>query len=163
MTGRLVPQPLLTLLIAGLWLIIVSRYTPGSALMGLLVGLVVPQVTRHFWHDVPRLRRPLLASRLFLIVLKDIIIANIDVARLVLGPVARLRPAFVDVPLAVANPHVATILASIVSLTPGTVSVDIDLEAGILLVHALDVADAEALVRSIKTRYEAPLQEIFGC
>jgi multicomponent K+:H+ antiporter subunit E len=163
MTTRLLPQPLLTVLIAGLWLIIVSRYTPGSALMGLLVGVIVPHLTGRFWRDTPTLRRPLLAGRLFLRVLFDILTANVEVARLVLGPVARLRPAFIEVPLAVSNPHVATILASIVSLTPGTVSVDIDLEAKLLLVHALDVGQGDALIASIKARYEAPLQEIFGC
>jgi multicomponent K+:H+ antiporter subunit E len=97
------------------------------------------------------------------VVLYDIVAANIEVARLVLGPIGRLRPAFVEVPLAVSNPHVATILGSIVSLTPGTVSVDVDLSAQILHIHALDVADPARLARAIKDRYERPLQEIFGC
>ena len=54
-------------------------------------------------------------------------------------------------------------LASVVSLTPGTVSADIDAERRHLLVHALSVADTEALVREIKARYEAPIKEIFAC
>jgi multicomponent K+:H+ antiporter subunit E len=163
MIRRLMPQPLMTFLVAMLWIITVSRYTPGSLVMGLLVGLAVPWLTQRFWVDPPLLRRPALALRLLGRVLVDIAVANIEVARLVLGPIGRLRPAFVTVPLAVSNPHVATMLASIVSLTPGTVSVDIDLEAGTLFVHGLDVADPEALTQAIKARYEAPLKEIFGC
>jgi multicomponent K+:H+ antiporter subunit E len=58
---------------------------------------------------------------------------------------------------------VATILGSIITLTPGTVSIDIDRERRILHVHALDVEDTAGLVSEIKTRYEAPLKEIFGC
>jgi multicomponent K+:H+ antiporter subunit E len=58
---------------------------------------------------------------------------------------------------------VATILASIITLTPGTVSVDIDQERHMLLVHALDVTDVPAAIDTIKRRYEAPLKEIFGC
>jgi multicomponent K+:H+ antiporter subunit E len=54
-------------------------------------------------------------------------------------------------------------LGSIITLTPGTVSIDIDRERRILRVHALDVEDTAALVSEIKTRYEAPLKEIFGC
>ena len=50
-----------------------------------------------------------------------------------------------------------------ITLTPGTVSVDIDQERHMLLVHALDVTDVPAAIDTIKRRYEAPLKEIFGC
>ena len=69
---------------------------------------------------------PVAALRLALVVLGDIVTANLLVARQVLGPPAALRPDFLDVPLDIVDPLVATILGSIVSLTPGTVSVEID-------------------------------------
>jgi multicomponent K+:H+ antiporter subunit E len=109
------------------------------------------------------LRKPGKAVRLFLQVCRDIVAANIVVARQVLGPLDRIRPAFVDVPLDLDDPFVATMLGGIVTLTPGTVSIDIDMERRILHVHALDVPDADALIAEIKTRYEKPLKEIFGC
>lgn len=56
-----------------------------------------------------------------------------------------------------------TMLASIISLTPGTVSADLSDDRKILLVHSLDVADTDALVVEIKQRYEAPLLEVFTC
>ena len=58
---------------------------------------------------------------------------------------------------------VSMLLGSIVSLTPGTVSIEIDMDAKRLFVHALDVADREQLIATIKSRYEAPLKEIFAC
>lgn len=94
---------------------------------------------------------------------RDIIVANVVVAGLILGPRSRLHPAFVEVPLDVRDRYVVTILASIVSLTPGTVSADIDLQRGILLVHGLNVGDPQELIDDIKLRYEVPLKEIFGC
>jgi multicomponent K+:H+ antiporter subunit E len=57
------------------------------------------------------------------------------------------------VPLDLRDPFVATLLASVVSLTPGTVAIDIDRERWILLVHALDAPDPQALADEIKQRY----------
>jgi multicomponent K+:H+ antiporter subunit E len=103
------------------------------------------------------------ALRLLGVVVCDIVIASIDVAKLVLGPTGRIKPAFIEVPLDLQDPFVGTLLASIVSLTPGTVSIDIDRSRWVLQVHALNVDDREAVIKAIKTRYEKPLKEIFSC
>lgn len=160
---RLVPHPFISLFILGLWLVIASSYTAGSVVMGSIMALLLPPVTAAFMPDLPRVVRPLLAIGFFLRVCLDIVVANIEVARLILGPVSRLKPDFVDVPIDIEDPYVATIMASIISLTPGTVSIDIDMKARVIHVHALNLPDADALIREVKTRYEAPLKEIFGC
>ncbi|MBW8271157.1 Na+/H+ antiporter subunit E [Caldovatus aquaticus] len=160
---RLLPQPVMSLLIFGLWLILAEAPGRGQVLIALALAIGLPPATRAFWPDPPRLRAPGAGLRLLAVVLADIVVANIEVARRVAGPVARLRPAFLEVPLAIADPFVATILGSIVSLTPGTVSVEIDRGRGVLLVHALHVEDPAAAVARIKARYEAPLKEVFGC
>jgi multicomponent K+:H+ antiporter subunit E len=69
----------------------------------------------------------------------------------------------VDVPLDTGDPYVATILGSIITLTPGTLTVDIDMDKRVVHIHGLDVPDQALLISEIKTRYEAPLKEIFGC
>ncbi|MFA7300589.1 MAG: Na+/H+ antiporter subunit E, partial [Sideroxydans sp.] len=66
-------------------------------------------------------------------------------------------------PLDLRDPFAATVLGSIVSLTPGTVSIDVDRERWVLHLHALNAPDPEALIREIKQRYEAPIKEIFTC
>jgi len=96
----------------------------------------------------------------------DIVIANLQLAVLILGPVSRLRPAFVRVPLDLRTDFAITVLASTITLTPGTVSVDVedDPDGGRrLVVHALRCVDAEEMVQSIKHRYERRLQEILEC
>jgi multicomponent K+:H+ antiporter subunit E len=158
---NLLPFPLLSLAVAGLWLVLASSFTRGSLAMAILLGLAIPPLLARFWIDVPRMRAPGTALRLAATVLRDILVANFEVARLVLGDSAKLRPAFVDVPLDLRSPTVTTILASIVSLTPGTVS--IDFADGVLHIHTLDTGDPEALIATIKRRYEAPLKVIFGC
>jgi len=93
----------------------------------------------------------------------DIVRANLTVARLVLGPTRNLQPAFIEVPMLIENEFVLSVLTSIISLTPGTVSSGLSPDHKMLLLHALDAPDIEALVAEIKTRYEAPLLEIFQC
>jgi len=89
--------------------------------------------------------------------------ANLAVARRVLGPIGRLRPAFVEVPLDTTQPDAVALLASIITMTPGTLAAEIDEARARIIVHVLDLEDAAALVAQIKRRYELPLKEIFGC
>jgi multicomponent K+:H+ antiporter subunit E len=159
---RLLPHPILSVVIWGLWADL-NGASLGQILLGAMLGLVLPVVLNRFWPDPPMVRRPLVIVRLLTVVLVDIVVANLHVARRVLGPLDQLRPGLVEVPLDIDDPFVATLLGSIVALTPGTVSIEIDRAHARLYLHALDVADHQALVRTIKTRYEAPLKEIFGC
>lgn len=163
-SSLLLPHPLLSLLLVLIWLLMNNSATPGQLLLGTLLGILIPLFTRRFWLQPPqRLARPGLAFRFAGRVLWDIIVASFVVARVVLGPRSALRPAFVCIPLDVEGDFAMTVLASVISLTPGTVSADLDAEHGYLLVHALSVHNAEALVQQIKTRYEAPIKEIFAC
>ncbi len=101
--------------------------------------------------------------RFVLVVHWDIITANVVVARLILGSPRKLRPAFVELPLELTDDFAITLLASTISLTPGTVSADVSEDRRTLLIHALDMDDEAELVAQIKQRYERPLKEIFEC
>ncbi|MGF1608322.1 MAG: Na+/H+ antiporter subunit E [Kiloniellales bacterium] len=160
---RLVPQPIMTLGILGLWMVLASSPSLGNLLLGTILGLAIPWLTQSFWPDHPGVARPIRGVVLFVRVVGDILIANWQVARLIVGPLERLRPAFVQIPIEIDDPFVATLLGSIVSLTPGTVSIEIDRERRVLTVHALDVEDQSEMIATIKSRYEVPLKEIFGC
>ncbi|MBS3962226.1 MAG: Na+/H+ antiporter subunit E [Sandarakinorhabdus sp.] len=161
--GRILPQPFVSLAVLGLWLVIVSSFTLGSLLLGTILAVLIPIFTQRFWPNRPLVKRPVAAIGLFALVCWDIVNANWQVARLVLGPIRRIHPRFFDVPIDLDDPFVATLLASIISLTPGTVSVDIDMDARVIHVHGLSVDDEAAAIRTIKARYEAPLKEIFQC
>jgi len=93
----------------------------------------------------------------------DIVIANLHVARLVLGKKERLNPAFVELPMDLQDEFLLAALACIISLTPGTVSAGLTPDHKTLLIHGLDVPDSDALIVATKKRYEAPLLEIFEC
>jgi len=161
--SRWLPNPLVSSILFGAWVVLATRPSVGHALLGAVLAMALPLFTRRFVDQPIRLHRPGAATLLALTVLWDIVVANIDVARLVLGPLGRLRPRFVAVPLDVTHPNAIALLASIITMTPGTVSCDVRVAERRILVHALDAGDPDALIRLIKTRYERPLGEIFAC
>jgi len=163
MIDRLLPRPILSMVILVLWLVLASSVGIGQVLLGAIIAITIPIATASFWPEPIKVVRPLTGLRLFVVLLWDVLVANVRVARLVVGPLDRLRPQFIEVPLDLDDRLVSVILGSVVALTPGTVSVDIDRRRHTLLVHALDVEDQQKLIDTIKTRYEAPLKETFGC
>lgn len=157
------PSPLLSLMLWGLWLLLANDFSAGQMVLGAFFAWLLPVITRPFWLNRPGIRNPWRLFTFLLLVHRDILVANIAVAKLILASPSRLRPAFVEVPLDIEDEFVITLLASIVSLTPGTVSANISADRRTLLVHGLDVEDRTELIANIKQRYEAPLKEIFGC
>lgn len=161
--SRWLPHPFLSLVLTLIWLLLVNTLSLGHLLLGAFLGWGIALLTRNFLVDVPRVRKPL---QLFLFILKvcgDIVVANLHVARLVLGPRSRLSPAFVEVPMEIEDEFILSVLTSVVSLTPGTVSAALSQDHRTLLLHALDAPDDAALVAQVKARYETPLMEIFQC
>ena len=88
--------------------------------------------------------------------------ANIQVAWIVLTvPNAKLKPAWIVVPLELRQPEAITVLAGTITLTPGTVSADLSDEGHSLLVHVLHTDDPDAVRDDIVNRYQSRLKEIF--
>ena len=143
------------------WLLLIGRIDVGTALMAALLAIVLPVFTQRLRPERARMRRPLVAGRLVALVLRDIVVSNLIVAKLILGPQGRLRPAFIWIPLDIRNPYGIAALAGIITMTPGTVSVDLSDDRRHLLVHFLDVDDEASAAAQIKQRYEAPLKEVF--
>ncbi|MDX6752218.1 Na+/H+ antiporter subunit E [Geminicoccaceae bacterium 1502E] len=162
MRSRLVPHPLLTLTLTAVWLLLVNEASLGHLLLGLLLGLIVPLLTAAYWPGRPQVRRPIRWIEYGLVVLWDILVANVQVAYLVIFKRNdQLRPHFLTVPLELSSPEAITVLAGTITMTPGTVSADLSADGRALLVHALDTGDPQETARDIKQRYEARLKEIF--
>ena len=161
--NRLLPHPALSAVIFLVWLLLNNSLSAAHMTLAFVLAISLPIITQRFWPEKTTSLKLIPALFLIGVVLWDILLASIEVARLILGPANKIKPAFVEIPLDLQNPFVGTILASIVSLTPGAVSIDIDRARWVLQVHALNVNDTESLIKSIKTRYEKPLKEIFSC
>jgi multicomponent K+:H+ antiporter subunit E len=157
------PQPLLSLLLLATWLLLFNTISLAHIIVGSTLGILVPLYTHRCWPGSPRAQHPLLMLRYLTVVMWDIFVANIHVAHLVLSSTRKLRPAFVTYPLDVTDDFTITLLASTISLTPGTVSAEVSADRHSLLIHNLDLEDEAALIAHIKQRYETPLREIFEC
>ena len=155
-------HPWLSVLLALSWLLLQHTLAPFHLLSSLLIGLLIPRLLHELLPPPATNIRMLPALRLALVVFADIVTSNITVAKLVLGPMSQLQPAWVRIPLQLKHPTAISLLASIITTTPGTVSASIDEERRHILVHALNCSDTQQMTADIQQRYERPLQAIFG-
>jgi multicomponent K+:H+ antiporter subunit E len=158
----LLPHPLLTLLLALVWIILQNGFSAGMVVFGLILGIIIPRVSAAFWPERPGGFRAGKMLSYALMVMWDIMVANIQVAWIVLTvPNSKLKPAWIIIPLDLRQPEAITLLAGTITLTPGTVSADLSESGHYLLVHVLHTNDPDAERDAIKSRYEARLKEIF--
>ena len=153
-------HPVLSLLLAATWLSLSRSLEPVHLLSAALIGLIVPRLLRGLLHVGGPIRW-IPAIRLTFVVTWDIVMSNITVAKLVLGPMSLPQPAWLHVPLAGEHQRVNALFASIITMTPGTVSAVVDEDTRCIWVHALNCDDAAGMVADMKSRYEAPLLAIF--
>lgn len=158
---RILPSPVLSALLFVLWPLLNQSWSPGQLVLGAALALGIPWFSERLRPGKPALRAPWVIVRLGFVVLWDIVIANVEVARRILGRESAIRPRFVWLPLTIADPHGIVALAGIVTMTPGTLSSELTPDRRHLLIHVLNVDDEAALVAGIKARYEAPLLAIF--
>jgi multicomponent K+:H+ antiporter subunit E len=162
MLTRLIPHPLLSLTLVLVWLGLVNTLTLGNLILGTVFGLVIPMLTQAYWPDRPKIGRPLKIVEYFLIVLWDIVVANVEIAAVILFRRERnIRSHWIPVPLDLTSPEAITVLAGTITMTPGTVSATLSADGGAILVHCLHTDDPDAVRDAIKARYERRLMEIF--
>ncbi|MBL8539720.1 MAG: Na+/H+ antiporter subunit E [Betaproteobacteria bacterium] len=145
------------------WLLLAGDFSAGNLVLGAVLALGIERYARSF-NPAP-MRRVRLGGvpHLVAIVLWDVVVANVQVARRSLGPLAGLQTCWVVVPLDLTDRTAIALLGAIITTTPGTVTASLSPDQSHFLVHGLVVEDAQRLVRSIKLRYERPLKEIFEC
>lgn len=160
--NKVFPFPVLSLSLAACWLTLVGISPPQLAL-GLGLAVAIPHLTAPLLGELPGIRSTGTALRFAGLVAWDIVLANIAVARLVLGPVPSLRPGFVHVPLAVTHAHAIALFASVVSIVPGSLSIAFSPDSRTLLLHVLHLEDEQYFVARIKERYERPIMDMLEC
>jgi multicomponent K+:H+ antiporter subunit E len=152
----------MSLWVGGFWLALNNSLAPGHVVLAILMGGLLPIYTANFWPDRPRLQSPGTLCVFLAIFVWDIVVANLQVAYLVLfGTPSKLKSQWICIPLDLRQPEAITMLAGTISLTPGTISSDVSADGRSLLVHCLHVGDPAAEVEKIKSRYERRLKAIF--
>ena len=159
---RLVSSLPLSALLFVVWLLLNQSVSPGTLLMGAVLAVLVPLGTKSLRPGSVTMRKPLVAFKLWAIVMRDFVRSNIRVATLILTRRPRDIPSgFLLVPLDMRDPHALALLAMILCLTPGTAWAEVSRDRSMLLLHVFEIDDADAMVAMVKRRYERPLMEIF--
>ncbi|MDO9071860.1 MAG: Na+/H+ antiporter subunit E [Rubrivivax sp.] len=154
-------NPSKSLLVAVSWLLLRQSLALPDLITAAVLGLVLPLLVRGFLGQDPSPRRWGRALRFGALVLWDIVVSNITVARIVLSPWSRPRPVWLEVPYTLQHPFAVMLLAGIVTTTPGTVSCVVDEKRRVIVVHLLDGTDPAAVRVQIEQRYAQALKEIF--
>jgi multicomponent Na+:H+ antiporter subunit E len=154
---------LLNILLAIAWSALTGQFSEIDLAFGFALGYVI------LWS----LRRQLRGERYFtkvpqvihfvVYVVWEIILANINVARTVLvTPKEQIRPGIVAIPLDIRTDAEITMLANLITLTPGTLSLDVADDRSCLYVHAINIGDPEQFRRGIKDGFERLVYEVFN-
>ena len=152
MMQRVLPHPVLSFMLLVIWLLLANQLSFGHLLLGMLLGWAIPLYTARFWPEVVVIRRPLTLLRFLGVVHYDILVANVAVARLVLGPVREIQPAFIEMPLELRSEVAISLLANTVSLTPGTVSAYLSADRRSLIIHSLHAIDTDEIIAYCRRR-----------
>ena len=162
MMKRLFPAPLLSVALFVLWLLLNHSVSKGHLVLGAILGLLIPVLTRGLRPLPVRVRHPWTILKLALTVVVDTSISNFQVVRFLLFPSLRKHKAdFVLIPLELRDPNGLAVLAMITCITPGTAWAEISRDRSMLLMHVLEVDDHQTIIDHVKTKYERPLMEIF--
>lgn len=163
MLTRLIPKPVNSCLLFAIWLLVNNSVSPGHLVLATVLALVIPPLVQGLKESQPSIKKPLLAVRYLFVVLSDILIASFQVAYLTLGPIKKMRPGFVAVPIDIKDTLPLTLLASTVTLTPGSLGCGFSADYRWLYIHVINLKDPQEIIDTVKNRYEAPIKEIFGC
>ncbi|MBB4228120.1 Na+/H+ antiporter subunit E [Rhizobium mongolense] len=152
---------LVNLLLAIAWVAVSGSASLHNLVFGFVLGAIALAIVREPFGSKSYLRRTRLVLSLALLFLKELALSAWTVARTVLRPRMEIRPGIFAFPLTVERDLEITLLANLITLTPGTLSVDVSEDRRTLYVHALDCSDPQATKRAIASGFERKIMEAF--
>lgn len=153
-------QILLNVFVAVIWMFMSSSLTATTFIIGYIIGILLILMTRRFFTTRLYLWRVWAAIKLTLIFFRELILSNISVLMHVIRPRLNIQPMFFALPTDLEKDWEITLLSSLITLTPGTIVVNVSHDQRTLYIHALDVNDVDEAVESIKNSFEKAIMEV---
>ena len=144
-----------------LWLAVSGSFTVPNLLLGIAASALCLFLIRGHLHPDGRRLRPLKILSLLTLFIKELALSAWKVAVLVASPKMNLKPGIFAFPLTVDRDFEITLLANLITLTPGTLSVDVSEDRKVLYVHAIDCSDPAGARRDIAGGFEKKILEAF--
>ncbi|MFD1942583.1 Na+/H+ antiporter subunit E [Paradevosia shaoguanensis] len=158
---RILPYPLLSLSLLVMWLLLNQSLGLGQILLGAFIAVMAGLVTAALDPPKPKVRSYFAILKLLWVVTIDVLRSNIEVVGVILSGRSRETNRFIEIPLELRDRVGLTILACIITATPGSAWLNYDSFRGVVLIHVLDLQDEAVWIATVKQRYEALLLEIF--
>lgn len=159
--SRVFPFPILTIALFLMWLLLTQSFSAGQLFLGAIIATLASLTMRSIKPHPIRIRTLRPAMRLLRTVMIDVMRSNAAVLSITLRPGKERVSGFVRVPIELTDRNAITVLALIITATPGTMWIQFDQRRQTLLVHVFDLIDEDAWIKLIKERYEASLMQIF--
>lgn len=146
------------------WMALTGDFSAGNFLVGILISSLALWMSHPAGEGAPLvyyLRRAWRWFRFVLFFIGELTMASLRLTWDILTPRHRMRPAILAIPLDIASDEEITTLANLITLTPGTLSLDVSDDRRVLYIHAMYVEDAEQFKRDVKQRLERRVKELF--
>nr|WP_245355564.1 Na+/H+ antiporter subunit E [Rhizobium leguminosarum] len=149
------------MLLAIAWVAVTGSASLHNLVFGFLLGALALAVIREPFGGTGYLRRARLVLSLAALFLKELSLSAWRVTLTIFSPDMKLKPGIFAFPLTATSDFEITLLANLITLTPGTLSVDVSTDRRTLYVHALDCSDPETSKRNIANGFERKIMEAF--
>lgn len=153
---------LLNILLAIAWVALTGEFNAGNFIIGFIIVYLLLALTRP--HESARtytLRVQRLAS-FSLFFLKELVVSSLRVTVQVLSPTFNMKPAVVAVPLDIRTDTGITLLGNLITLTPGTLTLEVAEDRSQIFIHAMHVEDVAAFRQEIKQGFERRIIEVMA-
>jgi multicomponent Na+:H+ antiporter subunit E len=153
-------QILLNVFLAFLWMFLQVSFSARTFIIGYLLGLLVMFGMRRFFTHRFYMHHVWAVTYLFFLFLIELIKANIDVLKLVLSPQLTMRPGIFAMETELKSDWEVTLLSNLITLTPGTLVIDVSDDNKTLYIHAIDIGEVSEAIDSIKNSFEKAIMEV---
>lgn len=153
-------QILLNFFIAFIWMFLSGSMTPTSLVIGYIIGIILIFIMRRFFNKKLYFSKVWAAIKLIAIFFRELTLSNIEVLKVVLKPEMDMEPMIFSLPTDLKHDWEITLLSALITLTPGTIVVNVSDDQHTLYIHAIDVKDVESSVSSIKNSFEKAIKEV---
>ncbi|CUA97569.1 Na+/H+ antiporter subunit E [Pannonibacter indicus] len=152
---------LVNILLAAAWGAVTGSFSVVNLAFGFVLGLGALYLIREQINTGGYFRRASRVTGLILLFLYELVMSAWRVARIVIRPKLGLNPGFIAFPLTVESDFEIALLANLITLTPGTLSVDVSEDRKVLYIHCIDVPDPEGTIADIRNGFERKIMEAF--
>jgi multicomponent Na+:H+ antiporter subunit E len=165
------PYVVTNVLLALMWVLLNENVTRDTFISSFVAGNIVAAIVQWIFRRIEgpersfflRALRPAKLGVLIKLIYNftyELILSNIQVAKVVIQPRLNVQPALIRLPIELENDLSITMLANMITMTPGTITMDVAEDRKSLVVHCLNVTDIEGTKQTIRDKFELPLREL---